>query len=69
MRWMNKSNKIKKHWAKLAAKRKSRKEKQMDRLMKRIEKKETEARQEDADAEKYGKTKRGRNRARDWYGK
>ena len=51
------------------SKRKSKKEKQMDRLMKRIEKKEAEARQEDADAEKYGKTKRGRNRARDWYGK
>ena len=63
MRWMNKSNKIKK------SKRKSKKEKQMDRLMKRIKKKESETRQEDADAEKYGKVKRGRNRARDWYSK
>ena len=55
MRWINKSNKIKKYWDKAAAKRKSKKEKQMNRLMKRIKEKEEKIRQEESDAEKYGK--------------
>jgi hypothetical protein len=50
-------------------KRKSKKETQMDRLMKKIARKEEKMRQEEADAEKYGKVKRGRNRAKDWYSK
>ena len=50
-------------------KRKSKKEKQMDRLMKKIAEKEEKMKQEEADAEKYGKVKRGRNRAKDWYSK
>ena len=50
-------------------KRKSKKQRQMDRLMKRIAKKEKKARQEKADAEKYGEVKRAQNRARDWYAK
>ena len=50
-------------------KRKSKKEKQMDRLMKKIAEKEEKMKQEEADAEKYGKVKRGRNRANDWYSK
>ena len=41
----------------------------MDRLMKKIARKEEKMRQEEADAEKYGKVKRGRNRAKDWYSK
>ena len=50
-------------------KRKSKKERQMDRLMKKIAGKEEKMKQEEADAEKYGKVKRGRNRAKDWYSK
>jgi len=51
MRWINRSNKIKKYWAELAAKRKRAKEKRRMKSMKVIEKAEEEAGQEDADAE------------------
>ena len=43
MRWINKSNKIKKYWAEAAAKRKRRKEKQRLKSMKIIEKAREEA--------------------------